>query len=402
MTAVDLARRLRQLAVIGMGALVFVGAGVMAQEVRAQESGSGPDIEAGVGNGLPVFVMPRSGPFAPQSIAVPNARVIARWAESGHSDATSEAFRHWDEDGAIEPVCSVCHSSIGFRSFYGLDGGEPGLPSSPVQLGGVVDCETCHNPNIGAIAEVTLPSGVTHPVSGVEAACVTCHAGRASGTDVTKATADLPDDDVNAELRFINPHYYIGASISLGSYGQVGYEYPGKSYSGRYLHAKPVATCVSCHDPHNLKIDETTCLTCHANGTPEDIRISRFSFDGSGDTTKGIHDDIVANSDLLMKTMKDYAADVAGTPLLYDGNRYPYFFADANGDGVVDEAEGRPVAYSEWTPRLLKATYNWKTVSADPAAFAHNAPYVLELLYDSIEDLSGPLGVDMASRGLLR
>lgn len=390
-------RRLKVLAGAGAIALGFAAVGVM-----AQTGGSGPEIGAGADNGQPVFVMPRSGPFAPQSIAIPNARIIARWAESGHSDSTAEAFRHWDEDGAIEPVCSVCHSGVGFRTFYGLDGGEPGVPKSPVPVGGVVDCETCHNPNIGTIAEVSLPSGVMHPVSGVEAACVTCHEGRSAGVNVVKATADMPDDEVNAELRFINPHYFIGASVSLGGYGGIGYQYPGKAYSGRFLHAKPVATCVSCHDPHTLKIDAATCLTCHTTGEPEDIRIERFSFDGSGDTTKGIHDDIVANADLLLKTMRDYAVTVAGTAMVYNGSRYPYFFADANGDEVADEAEGQPVAYNTWTPRLLKATFNWKVVTADPGAFAHNSPYVLELLYDSIEDLSGPLGVDMASRGLLR
>ena len=47
-------------------------------------------------------------------------------------------------------------------------------------------------------------------------------------------------------------------------------------------------------------------------------------------------------------------------------------------------------------------TYNWKAVSADPGAFAHNAPYALELLYDSIESLAGPLGIDMDDLNLLR
>ena len=75
---------------------------------------------------------------------------------------------------------------------------------------------------------------------------------------------------------------------------------------------------------------------------------------------------------------------------------------DANGDGVIDEAEGRKVAYKSWTPRLLRTAYNWKLVTADPGNYAHNPAYTLELLYDSIEDLAGPLGIDMASLNLLR
>jgi hypothetical protein len=88
--------------------------------------------------------------------------------------------------------------------------------------------------------------------------------------------------------------------------------------------------------------------------------------------------------------------------MVYDGARYPYFFLDANGDGVSDETDGRPVAYNAWTPRSLRAAYNWKLVTADPGSYAHNPHYALELLYDSIEDLSGPLGFDIDELNLLR
>ncbi len=88
--------------------------------------------------------------------------------------------------------------------------------------------------------------------------------------------------------------------------------------------------------------------------------------------------------------------------MIYDGTRYPYFFADANGDGVIDMVDGSPVAYASWTPRSLRTAYNWKLVTADPGNFAHNPHYSLELLYDSIEDLSEPLGIDMEGLGLLR
>jgi hypothetical protein len=88
--------------------------------------------------------------------------------------------------------------------------------------------------------------------------------------------------------------------------------------------------------------------------------------------------------------------------MIYDGTRYPYFFADANGDGVIDESEGRPAAYTSWTPRSLRAAYNWKLVTADPGNYAHNPPYMLELLFDSMEDLSVPLGTDMQALGVLR
>ncbi|WP_425052846.1 cytochrome C [Psychromarinibacter sp. S121] len=345
--------------------------------------------------------MPNSGPFSPESIRIPNAIAIGNWARSGHSDSSTEAFRHWDEDGEIPATCATCHSGSGFRAFHGLDGSAPGNDQA-VAVGGVVDCETCHSPGIAEVTEITLPSGVVHPVNGGEAACTTCHQGRAAGTTVAGAISGLEEDTVSADLGFINPHYNIGAATMLGGYGQVGYQYPGKTYSGRFLHAKPVATCVSCHDPHSLEITELTCLTCHQADDPMDIRISRTSYDGSGDVSKGISADIEANAEVLMEMIGEYAAEVAGTPIIYDGAHYPYFYADSNADGVVDQAEGRATRYASWTPRLLRAVYNWKVVTADPGIFVHNPHYALELLYDSIEDLSGPLGADMASMGLVR
>ena len=349
-----------------------------------------------------MFVMPRSGPFAPDTIAIPNARVIASWARSGHSDATSESFTHWNAEGEIPPSCAMCHSGAGFRDFHGLDGSPAGEIAAPIPVGGVVDCDTCHSRNLSSVTHITLSSGIEHPVSGVDASCVTCHQGRASGGRVEAAIADKPLDEPNGDLRFINPHYALAAATNLGGYAALGYHYPGKDYSGRFTHAKPVATCVSCHDPHTLDIAEATCLTCHENGDPARIRISRVSYDGSGDTAKGISRDLEANAALLMTMVRDYAAKVVGQPIVYDGESYPYFFADANGDGLADRNGERAVAYDAWTPRLLRAVYNWKFTTADAGAYAHNPPYAFELLYDAMEDLAAPLGLDMGTLGPLR
>ena len=44
----------------------------------------------------------------------------------------------------------------------------------------------------------------------------------------------------------------------------------------------------------------------------------------------------------------------------------------------------------------------WKLVTADPGNYAHNPQYALQLLYDSIADVAGPLGVEMEALDLLR
>lgn len=348
------------------------------------------------------FALPLAGPFTPAEIEIDNNDAIADWFRSAHANAAAEAFSHWDDDGEIRAACATCHSGEGFRDFHGLDGTPAGVVDGPINTGGVVDCGTCHNSGLAQITEVSFPSGVVHPVTGVEASCLTCHQGRAAGIDVATATAGLPLDEPNAELRFINPHYATAAATWLGGYGQAGYHYEGHDYSGRFFHARPVASCNSCHEPHTLEVEFEPCLTCHEADAPGDIRIARQSYDGSGDTSVGIRSDIMANADTLIEFIQTYAAEVVGAPVIYDGTSYPYFFSDANGDGAIDMAEGRPVAYGSWTPRSLRTVFNWRLITSDPGSYAHNPQYALELLYDSIEDLSEPLGRNIDDLDLLR
>jgi hypothetical protein len=344
--------------------------------------------------GLRPYVMPRTGPFRPDEIGIANAAAISAWARSGHSDAASRAFSNWNAAGEIPAVCAVCHSGAGFRAFHGLDVSEPGL-DHPIPTGGVVDCETCHNPGLSRVQEIRLPNGVMHPVTPGEAPCMTCHQSRAAGATITAAVGEREQDTPDPSLGFVGPHYGFAATTWLGSVGGGGYQYPGRSYSGRFFHARPVATCVSCHDPHSLAVAEANCLTCHENGKPRAIRISRQSFDGSGDTTRGIAADVAANTDRLSGMIGRYAEEVAGVPIVYESGR-PYFFADANRDGRADVADGSPVAYPAWTPRLMKAAYNWIFVKYEPGAYVHNPHYALELLHDSMEDLAGPLQMDVS------
>jgi hypothetical protein len=346
--------------------------------------------------------LPQSGPFTPAEIEIDNDKAITDWFRSAHANAASEAFSHWDDDGEVRPACATCHSGEGFRDFHGLDGTEAGVVNGTIDVGGVVDCGTCHNAGLADIAEVTFPSGIVHPVTGVEASCLTCHQGRAAGLTVERATTDMALDEPDGDLRFINPHYATAAATWLGGYGRAGFQYEDRTYSGRFFHARPVASCNSCHEPHTLEVAFEPCLTCHEANSPQDIRIARQSYDGSGDTSVGIRSDIMSNAGTLLDMIADYSREVVGAPVIYDGTRYPYFFADANGDGVIDMVDGAPVAYASWTPRSLRTAFNWKLVTADPGNYAHNPQYTLELLYDSIDDLSAPLGVEMDDLDLLR
>ena len=379
---------------IALAAVVFANAS-LGQNQPGETAGTEDDA-------IIPFALPKSGPFSPAEIRIDNDQAISDWFRSAHANTAAEAFRHWDEDGEIRAACATCHSGEGFRDFHGLDGTDAGVVDGPINVGGVVDCGTCHNAGLAEVTEITFPSGLVHPVQGVEASCLTCHQGRTAGVTVETAIAGLEIDEPNAELRFINPHYATSAATWLGGYGGAGYQYDGRDYSGRFFHARPVSSCNSCHDPHTLEIDFEPCMTCHQADSPEDIRIARQSYDGSGNTSVGIRSDIHANADRLLDMIRAYTVDIVGVPVIYDGTRYPYFFADTNGDGAIDTADGSPVRYGSWTPRSLRTAFNWKLVTADPGNYAHNPEYALELLYDSIADLSVPLEINMEDLDLRR
>lgn len=92
----------------------------------------------------------------------------------------------------------------------------------------------------------------------------------------------------------------------------------------------------------------------------------------------------------LYQAIQAYAADTVGTAIVYDAHSYPYFFIDTNENGEPDADEANfGNQYATWTPRLLRAAYNYQYATKDPGAFAHNNEYVIQILYDSINHVGG-------------
>ncbi len=332
-----------------------------------------------------------------------------QWASSPHANAESEAFRHWDTDDPAEvPVaCAKCHSTLGYLDFLGADSSAPGVVDGPAQLGTVVECAACHNPAASEKTSVIFPSGVEVMGLGDEARCMECHQGRASKAtvDASIEQAGLTPEDLDAvseDLGFTNIHYYAAAATQYGNIAMGGYEYDGKSYDARFEHVAPYETCVDCHDAHTLELKLDDCSSCHGNlNTPEDLLNVRFlgslvDYDGDGNIEEGLYFEIETMRGVLYEAMQVYAAEVAGTALVYDEVAYPYFFADTNGDGAGD---GR---YNTWTPRLAKAAYNYQVSLKDPGRYAHGGKYVIQLLYDSIEDLNQTLANPVDMSGMSR
>lgn len=332
------------------------------------------------------------------------------WAASAHADAEAEAFVHWDEEGEVPESCAMCHSTPGYLDYLGADGSEAFVVNQPAEIGTVITCDACHNEVTTTLNSVTFPSGAE--VTGFEEAsrCMVCHQGRSSTVQVVNAIADAgvegEADTVSADLGFVNIHYYAAAATLLGSDVHGGYEYEGQSYQARFQHVEDYNTCNECHSPHSLEVRVDDCATCHTGvAAVEDLRDVRMQgsladYDGDGDLEEGIYYEIQGLQELLYQAMQSYASEVAGTAIVYDEQTHPYFFIDGNGNGEVDEGEAtRDNAYNAFTPRLLEAAYNYQVAVKDPGAFAHNAKYIIQLLYDSTASLNEQLGepVDLSA-----
>jgi hypothetical protein len=323
---------------------------------------------------------------------------IEAWLASPHADRISESFRHWDQDGEVPVQCATCHSGPGNLDFLGADGSAAGVVDHPAVTGAPVDCVVCHNATATTLESVTFPSGEAIAGLGSSMICAVCHQGRASGDGVNTAIAGLDDDVISGDLGFLNVHYRAAAATLFGSSVRGGYQYEGKVYVERFAHVEKLDTCAGCHDPHSLEIAVEQCSTCHKDiDSLTAIRITPGDADGDGDTSEGVAGEIATMHQNLDQAISSYASDISGAPVVYASSAYPYFFVDTNGDGQAQPDEGIfPNRYQSWTPRLLKAAYNYQFVAKDPGAFAHNPRYALQLLYDSIEDLASKTGQDMS------
>lgn len=326
------------------------------------------------------------------------AGIVEAWLASPHGDYHSPSFTYWNAAGEVPVNCAACHSGPGFSDFIGADGSAAGVVDRPAPIQSPIGCDTCHTSVAHALDAVTFPSGVTMEGLGASATCMVCHQGRQSNVSVAAAVAGKDEDAVSAELGFLNIHYRAAAATLMGSGARGGYEYPGKRYAGRFTHVPSANTCVGCHEPHTTEVATEGCVSCHRGiETLTDIRTMHADFDGDGDRAEGIHGEIVTLHERLGRALGVYAAEVAGTPIAYHPESHPYFFVDADGDGAAGQDEAVSAnRYQSWTPRLLKAAYNYQFVAKDPGGYAHNPAYMLQLLHDSIESLAQRAPIDLS------
>jgi uncharacterized protein YgfB (UPF0149 family) len=375
------------------------------------------------------------------------------WSSSCLRCHTHEGFRDYvGVDGSDEHLgttfkptnanttCVTATSAIGAdgRPFCVLADGT--TPDTSKYAFGPLRCTTCHNPNseplTNALTTVRFPSTgsfaalpvapatypnitavenplnltVTNTVDGSTGVCAQCHQGRESTASVnariaSSATGGL--DDVIGTGTFINPHYLGAAGTMFGADAKMWAEYPGKIYSGRMEHGGK-ASCTFCHDPHtgHLPADSqiaAKCGTCHFNEAGaavssllelEEVRQFGYEGDIDGDEIEeSLKEEIEGLEVVLYAKMQEYAAST-GTAICYNGGAHPYFFIDTDASGGECSASESVSAnsFKAFTPRLLRAAFNFKWAHAEPGAWAHNPRYVIEVLFDGIVDLRQGLG----------
>lgn len=329
------------------------------------------------------------------------AEVNVQRDSSGHFNSSAMAFRRWDADGEVPANCARCHTAEGLPFFveHGVN-----IKSEPSNS---LACTTCHDTSnefeVYAVNEVPFPSGlkVTFGEADESNMCLECHQGRESTVSVNRAItgAGVGDDEVSDKLTFRNIHYYAAGASLFGTQAQGAYEFAGKEYNGRFEHARRFNTCADCHEPHTGAFEVNDCAECHENvSTLEDIPLIRqegedveaVDYDGDGDSAEPVKDEIDSLKTTLFAALQAYATETVGTGIAYDAHSHPYWYIDTNGNGTADEDEvNSDNRYVTWTPNLLRAAYNYQFVSKDPGSYAHNADYVLQVLFDSIEAVGG-------------
>ena len=323
----------------------------------------------------------------------------------GHFNRDGGAFHDWDKVKEIPAVCARCHAAEGVSQYL-----REGKNTAQPQARNAFACTNCHADMLTyarhTVAKVTFPGGATVDSGQNDSnLCMTCHQGLESMASVNKAIEGLPLDTPDPKLKFVHVHYFPAGATLYGNEAKVGYQYPGKSYAGRFAHVPNVNTCRGCHQPHGGELMIDRCGACHAGVAKladlTNIRMSTAGdFDGNG-REEGLAREVTNLHQALYGAIQQYAKTVGGSGIAFTKQAYPYWYRDENGNGRIDPEEVRPDnVYPAYTPRLLQATFNYTYVLRDPGAAYHNAPYSLQLLYDSLDSLaqSGKAGVDMKGK----
>ncbi len=232
------------------------------------------------------------------------------WTMSAHSDSTALAFNNWNADGRgpRRPARAATARRASSTTWVATAARRASSTSRrPTQS--VIRCVTCHNPAADALTSVTFPSGVTVDGPRRRGALHDLPPGarfRTGGRRGDHRGRAGHRRHVSSSLNFQNIHYFPAAATLYAGVAKGGYQYAGQVYDVRFRHVDGYNTCIGCHDPHSTKVKFDECAACHAGvtdvGTAHEIRMMSsvgIDYDGDGNTTEGIYDELVGLRDKL-------------------------------------------------------------------------------------------------------
>jgi len=304
--------------------------------------------------------------------------------------------------------CQVCHTNEGFVEL--VKTGKQPAPTAFVNYPSQQGCFTCHDPHgkgdfsLRTTKPVTLADKKVFD-GGNGNLCANCHRGRVTAVDTAKAS------QARAVRSPFGAHHGPQADMIVGT---GAYQFPGKTY-GSGVHGLVVNnTCVACHmalpqgryalspevgghsfnvlgEVHENEVaNVAACVSCHKDikqvpGTEIfDIK-AKADYDNDG-TVEPLQQEVEGLLEVFVNRQ--------GSGLLQKTNP-PMYKKDAKGTFASLSADWAGATEGQWTQVQMAALYNYKLVLEDRSLGVHNSVYTIQVLYDTIEALTG---TDTSSR----
>ena len=319
-------------------------------------------------------------------------------------DADGNAWVHYNWDASSRSACQRCHTATGASNFLNNPADYVAANNNFSHLSNwtaatgspqneLMYCWGCHSDsqtgalrNPGAITEVYAAATAGAPTATVNYpninqsnVCMGCHVGREIGQNVTN------DTDADGTRSFINSHYMTAGSTI---FNVSGYEYAGQTYPQGFHQYVGVAD--------NLGTGTAgPCVTCHMTGA-EAHSFEVLKADGNPATTQcaKCHTGLdaaalTAAADSFHHALEDLEAALAAKGIHYYG-AHPYFYTApyvVGGTNTAYTTWAVPYGLDKWKD-VMGAAFNFNVFHHDPGAYAHNRPYALKLIADSIDFLA--------------
>jgi hypothetical protein len=312
---------------------------------------------------------------------------------SGHKTNGNSAY-------ANAGGCEQCHTNEGFITWV-----EKGAldPKAWVEYPSQPGCYTCHAPHengnfdLRTVKPVTLANNVVFDL-GSGNLCASCH--RARSVAATTAVS-MPANKLNANW---GAHHGPQADLLAGTNA---FEFPGKIYSSA-MHSKVIADgCVQCHmSLPDGRYSFSPAIGGHSFNIASDVHEQpKVNLSGCISCHKDIAQ--VAGKEIYAIAAKeDYDLDGTKEPLQAEVQGLLNRFVNPAGTGLLQKStpalykpDGtwqQPTTDAQLGVGIVGALYNYKMVLEDRSLGVHNATYVIQVLYDSIQALDA--GFDVSRR----